>query len=82
MGGHPSPGLKNDVWVTRSMGREAKGVGGEDVDLVSLEVQKALKGVRKMSQSPESQRTERNPVRDEEEESIEVERVPSRAGYE
>ncbi|SJL14904.1 uncharacterized protein ARMOST_18380 [Armillaria ostoyae] len=51
---------------------------GEDVDLVSLEVQKALKGVRKMSQSPESQRTERNPVRDEEEESIEVERVPSR----
>ncbi|KAK0479319.1 hypothetical protein IW261DRAFT_1480216, partial [Armillaria novae-zelandiae] len=53
---------------------------GEDVDLVSLEVQKALKGVRKMSQSPESQRTERDPARDrdDEEESFEVERVPSR----
>ncbi|KAK0449092.1 uncharacterized protein EV420DRAFT_1708683, partial [Desarmillaria tabescens] len=41
-------------------------------------MQKALKGVRKMSQSPESQQMEKVPVRDEEEESIEVERVPSR----
>ncbi|KAK0449095.1 uncharacterized protein EV420DRAFT_1483290 [Desarmillaria tabescens] len=53
---------------------------GEDVDPVSLEVQKVLKGVRKMSQSPESQRTEKVPVGDEEEESIGFERVPSRLG--
>ncbi len=83
------PESREDAWVDilvgtqeRRMGDQeygARGKGrGEDVDLVSLEVQKALKGVRKMSQSPESQRTERNPVRDEEEESIEVERVPSR----
>ncbi|KAK0486794.1 hypothetical protein EDD18DRAFT_1466838 [Armillaria luteobubalina] len=81
--------IADDAWVDILVGTQerrmadqeygVRGKGrGEDVDLVSLEVQKALKGVRKMSQSPESQRTERNPVRDEEEESIEVERVPSR----
>ncbi|KAK0440470.1 uncharacterized protein EV420DRAFT_1132761 [Desarmillaria tabescens] len=81
--------VADDAWVDilvgsqerRMAGQEYGGRGkdrGEDVDLVSLEVQKALKGVRKMSQSPESQRTEKVPVRDEEEESIEVERVPSR----
>ncbi|KAK0201290.1 hypothetical protein DFS33DRAFT_1123669 [Desarmillaria ectypa] len=81
--------IADDAWVDILVGTQerrmasqeygGRGKGrGEDVDLVSLEVQKALKGVRKMSQSPESQRTERIPVRDEEEESIEVERVPSR----
>ncbi|KAG7442004.1 uncharacterized protein BT62DRAFT_1011045 [Guyanagaster necrorhizus] len=79
----------DDAWVDilvgtqerRMAGQEYGGRGkgrGEDVDLVSLEVEKALKGVRNLSQSPESQRTERIPVRNEEEESIEVERVPSR----
>ncbi|KAK0479296.1 hypothetical protein IW261DRAFT_1480112, partial [Armillaria novae-zelandiae] len=76
--------VADDATQERRMAdQEYRGRGkgrGEDVDFVSLEVQKALKGVRKMSQSPESQRTERDPARDrdDEEESIEVERVPSR----
>ncbi|KAK0190140.1 hypothetical protein F5146DRAFT_1225067 [Armillaria mellea] len=71
-------GTQERRMANQEYGGRGKGRGGADVDLVSLEVQKALKGVRKMSQSPESQRTERKEEREEEEESIEVERVPSR----